>query len=267
MCLGDDITGVTQQTIIKSLPRIIVRTHRGNLVDGRSRGSRGTHQAIKLPGVAVSEMQVPQEQVFVQVPRRQSVLVIFPVEKTLPLADLGQDPGRGFGQARHRRTLRQPLYQNGVLLVGQVRHGKGHALARKFARVLVKTVDGRAGLGATQRQVYMRRQHAETGLGIELLEAQHLVHHRLVKVDLRQIILLVDDSVKTTFAPLGVGFGIDIQARRRHGRESCPVVYFLRAGAACNTGRRRKLELTGCVIAAVANHAAPLQDRPDLLLV
>ena len=73
--------------------------------------------------------------------------------------------------------------------------------------------------------------------------------------------------MKSLVAPLLGRLRVDPEARQRRFQQARAVVNGRRRGATVETREVLHLELTGCVIAGVADETAPVEDRLDLVLV
>src|SRR5687767_15895224 len=75
---------------------------------------------------------------------------------------------------------------------------------------------------------------------------------------------LVQHREKALLAPFGGALRIHEQPAWPRLEKAALLVDRRSAGAARDAFPRAELELAGRVVAAVAHHAAPLEDRPDL---
>ncbi len=98
-------------------------------------------------------------------------------------------------------------------------------------------------------------------LGLHSLCIQQVQHQRVVVGAFR---VAVGDAVEILRPPLVGGVRVHEQARRILGPQASTLVHDLLASAAIEALVGTELELTRRVVARVANHATPVEDRLDV---
>ena len=182
------------------------------------------------------------------------------VHEIFPLLHLAQLDCTGlerlFGD---RRTLGQPLFQGGVLVIVQPRHGERHAAMGILLRIGGEFTRQWAAVAAGDGYVEVVR---ELGIGLERLAATQLQH----ALDQRSLaVAAIEHRMKVALAPGRLALCIQIKPSGRLRLAARTVVHQLLAGAARNAFATAQIELARRVIAGMAGHALVGEDRLDVI--
>jgi len=242
-------------------PGVVVRPARGDQAQRLTRRRARAHDAKgTVRGIGL-EMQVRQEQVLVQVAAHQPLLVRRPVEEGLPGLHLLALHRRQRQLAFVGRAGLQPAREGVELARVQPGQAVGHAGQRRMARIGLELLDARAGHRPAQRKIETVAEHRAGRQRVLLLEPQRLVQQAARELGFGCGRALVEHREETLGAPLRGPLRVDEQPRRRGVVQPPGVVDRIAAGAARDALPGAQVQLTGRVIAAVADHATPLQDR------
>ncbi len=202
-----------------------------------------------------------------QVAAHQPLLHRRAIEEGFPLPHLRLLQCRHRHIAFVRRAGREPACQRAQLGRAQAGQAVGHAGQRLLLRVVVELLDGRTALRAVERKIEAFVQHGAGRQRVLLFQRQAAVEQAALQVDLRRGAALVEHGIEALLAPLRGQLRIDEQARRRRFAQARAVVHRIAAAAARHALPGAELDLARCVVAAMTDDTAALQDRLHLGVV
>jgi len=182
------------------------------------------------------------------------------IQEFFPLLHLAQlDCTRRERLFGDRRTLGQPLFKGGVLVIVQPRHGERHAAMGILLRIGSELPRQWATVAAGDGYVEIVR---ELGIGLQWLTATQLQH----ALDQRSLaVLAIEHRIKVALAPGRLALCIQIKPSGRLRLAARTVVHQLLAGAARNAFATAQIELARRVIAGMAGYAFVGEDRLDVI--
>ena len=210
------------------------------------------------------KMQVPEEQMFVDVTAHQPFLQRRTVQKPLPFGDGIAIHRRDRIRRRIRCAEFQPAQHGSVfprIEPGQaVRHAPiGIGLGKR-----IELFDTGALLLPVEREIEAVWQSVDPWQGAVVLELKHPGHHAAGKVRLGGLLALVQHRIERALAPFRRGSRILEQTRQARGDQPRAVVDLGLVGTPIDALVGRQIELARCVVTAVADRAATVEDGLDV---
>ncbi|MNN04119.1 hypothetical protein D3C81_1168360 [compost metagenome] len=216
-----------------------------------------------MPRLALlGEIQMRQEQVFIEPARHQRLTRAGLVEEGLPLGHLAS-----FGGARlqrllvHRRALCQPVLEGRVFLFAQTGDGEGHADSRILLHEFVDAVRRGALVGAVDRKV---EPLGNLRVGLQRMRVAQVDHPR----HQRRLAATAIQNRPELLAPPGIGaVGIEEQPGSFLRPGPRTVVHRQLVRSALGAFGGAQVELAGRVVAGMAGHALVGEDRLHILAI